>query len=283
MSIIFRPENHEYISLDPAEHIDWISVTSFIGNFKSPFDAKGQAAKSARNKKSKWYGLTQEEILQAWSNESKRATDLGTWYHDQREQDICEFEHMEREGITVPVFKPVYENGVKYAPEQKLENGIYPEHLVYLKSMGLIGQSDLVEVIDGKVNITDYKTNKEIKEKGYTSWDGVVSKMQAPVNHLDDCNLNHYTLQLSIYMYMILKHNPKLKAGKLILHHILFEEVGRDKFDNPIAARDVNGDPIVKEIVQYEIPYLKHEVISLMNWLKENRHKIKSKKKEAVC
>ena len=38
--------------------------------------------------------------------------------------------------------------------------------------------------------------------------------MYKPVNHLDDCNLNHYNLQLSIYAYIIKKHNPKLKDRK---------------------------------------------------------------------
>ena len=65
---------------------------------------------------------------------------------------------------------------------------------------------------------------------------------------------------------MILKHNPKLKAGTLTLHHILFEEAGRDKFDNPITALDTNGDPIVKDVVQYDVPYLKNEVNELIKW-----------------
>ena len=39
--------------------------------------------------------------------------------------------------------------------------------------------------------------------------------MYNPVSHLDDCNLNHYNLQLSIYAYIIKKHNPKLRVGNL--------------------------------------------------------------------
>ena len=51
------------------------------------------------------------------------------------------------------------------------------------------------------------KTNKEIKEKGFTNWEGITSKMYKPVSHLDDCNLKHYNLQLSLYAYIIKKHN----------------------------------------------------------------------------
>jgi hypothetical protein len=219
--------------------------------------------------------MTPDEIKAAWKAEANRATSLGTWYHNCREKDICELDTMERMGLTVPVVKPIEIEGIKYSPEQKLTDGVYPEHLVYLKSAGLCGQSDLVEVIDGQVHITDYKTNKEIKTEGYTNWQGVTQKMLAPVSHLDDCNLNHYTLQLSMYLYMILKHNPRLKPGSLIIHHIQFDTVGEDKFGNPITALDSNGDPIVKDVVQYELPYLKQEIITLMHWLEDNRKKIK--------
>ena len=275
MALIFKSENHTYESIN--EDISWLSVTSLISNFKQPFDADVIAAKSSRSKKSKWYGMTPEEIKAAWKSESNRATSLGTWYHNCREADICGLTTIQRDGVEIPIFKPTEIGGIKHAPDQKLVNGMYPEHLVYLKSAGICGQSDLVEVINGRVNITDYKTNKEIKLEGYTNWEGMRQKMQSPISHLDDCHFNHYAIQLSIYLYIILKHNPRLKPGKLTIHHILFEEVGRDKFDNPITALDTHGNPVVKDIIQYDLPYLKDEVISLINWLKDNLHKIKQK------
>lgn len=278
MSILrFTPEDHKYRSIDKTDTTNWLSVTSFISNFKQPFDADKIAEKSSKSKKSKWYGMTPEEIKAAWSSEALRATTLGTWYHNCREVDICGLTTMERHSITVPVFKPVEIDGIKESPNQKINNGVYPEHMVYLKSAGICGQSDLVEVVNGEVHITDYKTNKEIKTEAYTSWDGKVQKMSTPLTHLDDCNFMHYALQLSLYLYIILKHNPKLKPGSLTIHHILFEESGRDKYDNPITALDTNGDPIVKDVVQYDVPYLKLESISLIHWLEDNKAKFKSK------
>jgi len=276
MILTFTPQQHKYNSVEP-DGINWLSVTSFISNFKQPFEADLIAEKSSKSKKSKWYGMTPEAIKDAWKSEANRATNLGTWYHNCREKDICEVETMERHGIVIPVVKPIEKEGVKYSPNQKLSSGVYPEHMVYLKSAGMCGQSDLVEVVNGEVHITDYKTNKEIKMEGYTNWEGVTQKMLPPVSHLDDCNLNHYALQLSIYMFMILKHNPKLKFGSLTIHHIIFEEVDKNKFGNPITALDSNGDPIVKDIVQYDLPYLKQEVISLLHWLEDNRDKLKAK------
>jgi ATP-dependent exoDNAse (exonuclease V) beta subunit len=273
----FTPHNHKYTSIKLEDDREWLSVTSLISNFKQPFDADTIAVKSSKNKKSKWYGMTPDDIKEAWKSEAKRATDLGTWYHNQRETDICEIENMERHGFTIPIFKPIEKEGIKYSPEQKLKDGVYPEHMVYLRSAGVCGQSDLVEVVNGVVHITDYKTNKEIKVEGFTNWEGKTQKMSGPVSHLDDCHLNHYALQLSMYMYIILKHNPKLSPGILTIHHILFEEAGRDVFDNPISARDTHGNPIVTDIVQYDLPYLKQEAIAVIHWLEDNRDKLKAK------
>lgn len=275
MSLIFKSETHSYTSLNPEEQIDWISVTHFVSLFKEKFDAPKIAAKASKNKKSKWYNIPSEEIQQIWNTEAKRATDLGTWYHNQREADITGIETLEKYGIAVPIIKPILQDGVKHAPDQKLTDGIYPEHLVYLKSASLCGQSDLVEVVQNKIDIIDYKTNKEIKKESFKNWEGISQKMSGPCAHLDDCNFNHYALQLSTYMYIILKHNPHFKPGKLTIHHILFEEEAKDKYGNPIAKRDHEGNPIVKEVVPYELPYLKAEVIDMINWLKDNRNNIK--------
>jgi hypothetical protein len=142
--------------------------------------------------------------------------------------------------------------------------------MVYLRSAGICGQSDLVEVVNGKVNIIDYKTNKEIKMKGFTNWEGITEKMLLPVNSLDDCHFNHYALQLSIYMYIILKHNPKLKPGKIFIHHVKFEIEKEDNWGYPIGKKDESGNPIVKEIIVIPIPYLVDEVQSVIHYMKDN-------------
>ena len=87
MAISFKEEGHIYESND-QDQINWTSVTSFIGMFKPKFDRKGQAKKSSKNKRSKWHGMTEVEIINAWEGESQRAIKLGNWYHNQREYDI---------------------------------------------------------------------------------------------------------------------------------------------------------------------------------------------------
>ena len=270
MAIIFKEEGHVYESND-NDDIQWVSVTSLVGKFKPKFDRDGQAKKSSKNKRSKWYGMTPEEILEEWDNETKRAIKLGNFYHNQREADMLGLDTIGKYGVEVHIIKPIIdEKGIKIAPNQKLEEGVYPEHLVYLKSAGLCGQADVVEVVNGYININDYKTNKEIKEKGFTNWEGITKKMYKPISHLDDCNLNHYNLQLSIYAYIIKKHNPKLKIGKLTIQHVKFKQVGEDSNGYPINEH-VNGEPVLEEIKIYELPYLKDEVTSLIMWIKDNQ------------
>lgn len=270
MSVIFKAENHKYESLDPAEGIDWTSVTTFVGMFKQKFDAVAQSIKCSTNKRSKWFGLTPEEIQNHWKSETNRAITAGSWYHDQRETDLTCIDTIQRAGRELPIIKPIFNDGIKYAPVQRLTEGIYPEHFVYLKSASVCGQADRIEVIKDIVDIVDYKTNKEIKLTSFVNWEGKSQKMEGPLSHLDDCNFNHYALQLSTYMYIILKHNPRYNPGKMFLHHIIFEKESEDKFGNPILKKDHNNEVIVKDVIPYEVPYLKSEIISMINWLKDN-------------
>jgi len=271
MSIVFREEGHAYESLDPNEAIQWTSVTSLVGLFKPKFDTYDVSQKCSKNKKSKWYGIEAPVIRDIWASETARAVKLGTFYHNQRESDLLSHDTLTKEGVDLPIIQIKIQDGVKYAPSQKLISGIYPEHMVYLKSAEICGQADYVEVLNGTVNIMDYKTNKEIKQTSFENWEGIKSMMNQPLGHIEDCNLMHYTLQMSIYMYIILKHNPRLKPGKMVLQHVVFEREGLDQFGYPIIKYSDNGDPVIKDIISYTVPYLKEEVLTMINWLKDNK------------
>jgi ATP-dependent exoDNAse (exonuclease V) beta subunit len=267
MSLIFKEKGHQYSSIDPNEDIKWTSVTSLVGMFKEPFNPD-QAVKSSKNKKSKWYNKNPEKIKEIWAKENKRATDLGTYYHNQREKDLMDCESIDKEGETLPVIPPKIQDDIKYAPNQKLIPGVYPEHFVYLKSAKVCGQADYVAVVNNRVHITDYKTNKEIKLRSYKNWEGMHKMLKAPISDIEDCHLQHYALQLSIYMYIILKHNPRLKPGNMVIQHVVFEKIRDDENGYPVTLYNDIGDPVIKDIVKYEVPYMKEHVIRMINWLK---------------
>lgn len=274
MSLKFYSEEHKYVSADDTEIIDWISVTRLIHFFKEPFDKIKQAELASKGKNPKYNKLTPQEIIDLWDKENKRAITLGSWYHDQREKDLLACNTITRQGKELGIVNPLMDGDVKLAPVQQLVEGIYPEHLVYLKSAGICGQSDRVEVVYDLVDVYDYKTNKEIKKEGFRDKSGKTKKLHPPLSHLDDCNFYEYALQLSTYMYMILKHNHHLKPGKIQLDHVEFEIDHLDKNGYPVVAIDAMGDPMVKNVVSYELPYLKKEVISMFKYVQENREKI---------
>lgn len=272
--IRFTPHPHSYQSIDPAHSYDWIGITSLVHAFQPPFDPVAQSIKASRNSKSKWGGMDPGHIRDIWKKESDRSLSMGSWYHDKTETAILSSSHHDN----LTVIKPITAGKDRLAPDQHLENNtLYPEHLVYLQSHGICGQTDRVDVTNHHINIRDYKTSKVIKTEGFTNWEGISARMLEPLSHLDECNFVHYSLQMSLYLYMVLKHNPQFLPGKLTLEHVIFEQDSLDEYGYPVYKKDVNGDPVIKEVKPYSIAYLKSEVISILNFLNENRELIKQR------
>lgn len=259
MTLTFSEAEHKYTSDD---NIPWRSVTGVIHSVCQPFDWTPEQSSKSKKAGNKWAGMDPVEIQAAWDAENQRSKELGHWYHNIREQALI--------GEPGVVYTPMTE-GVKIAPEQKLKDGIYPEHFCYLQSARVCGQSDLVTVEGSYLDIDDYKTCKEIKKNSHVSWEGISKKMKAPVEHVEDCDLMHYTLQLSLYAFMIQRHNPHLTVRNMTIHHVLFEEEGRDKYLYPIYKKNESGEPIVKDIIRISVPYMKTEAMNIINAVKDKR------------
>lgn len=96
--------------------------------------------------------------------------------------------------------------------------------------------------------LVTHNTNKKIDLKSFfDSKTKTSSKMKYPLNNLDDCNYNHYCLQLSTYAWMIQKLNPEFEIEDLVLVHF-------DHTDN---------------MTVYHLPYLKDEVIKMLSFYKK--------------
>jgi hypothetical protein len=92
-------------------------------------------------------------------------------------------------------------------------------------------------------------------------------KMLGILNHLDDCHFTHYSLQMSIYMWIMLQHNPKAKPGSLTIYHIKFLKEAEDQNGYPVITKDKNGDYVVDNITPITVPYLEKEVLSIVQQL----------------
>lgn len=106
------------------------------------------------------------------------------------------------------------------------ERAILPEYLLYYSSpdgiLNLAGQADLIIKDGNDIYILDYKTNaKGIETKAHFDFKSKKSKsMFFPINNIHDTTLIHYTLQLSIYAWMLEKLNPQFNIKLLKLLHI---------------------------------------------------------------
>jgi hypothetical protein len=106
--------------------------------------------------------------------------------------------------------------------------------------------------------LVTHNTNKKIETTSF--FDNKSKKsvmMKYPLNHLQDCNYNHYTLQLSTYAWMIQKLNPEFEIEDLVLVHF-------DHNDN---------------MTVYHLPYLKDEVIKMLAFYKKESILAENKKK----
>jgi hypothetical protein len=274
MSIVFTEEDHKYRSTDPGENIEWLSVTTALKLFKEPFDP-AQAKKQSEKVDGKYYGLTPEQITQIWADNSRRSTELGTWYHKKKENELLSGSVVNRHGIDLLVMPSIKTAGGVLSRDQKLkDNSIYPEHLCYLKSAGLCGQADEIEIVNGVLHVRDHKSSKKIDRSSVLLWnDAVKAKtpkmMKGVLSHLECCEYNHYSIQLSLYAYMVLRHNFNYTIGSLTINHILFEENGEDKYGNRIIRYNEAGEPIVKDVVEISLSYMKQEAAAVINYLKE--------------
>lgn len=235
----FIEDKHAYIDL--KDNSRWTSVTTFIHKFEPKKDWD-----EIKRKYAKKNNLSVDEVTAMWAAENKKAVDRGTLFHKMREEELLGCETINN----LEIKQPIIDEGVKYAPEQKLLAGIYPELLVTLNSAKICGQADYVEITeDGFINIKDYKTNKEIKLNGFTNWEGIEEKLIGPLSNIPNSNYWIYALQLNIYAYIIKRNNPKLKIGKLELLHIKFDEQNEVKEIVPYVLPDLQSD--VKRAIEY--------------------------------
>ena len=106
-----------------------------------------------------------------------------------------------------------------------------------LKKLGLQDNMIIQEIC-----IIDWKTNKKIDKTGFNG-----KRMLGIFGHLESCEFNTYSLQLSVYK-TILERNTSIKIEKLLVVHF---------------------DTINEQVVEYPIPYMKAEVDNLFALRKE--------------
>lgn len=277
-NIAFVEETHKYFDVTNPDAV-FTSVTTMIHSYTQPFDKDFWSAYKALEKllpKDAWiiekksllntkkfdkvllelhginendFNREQQGILDEWDNENRKSCDRGIKIHADLENSFYE----KKKDISLSKFEigGKFECRKDYS-ELDIENGVYPEYLISRVSeddkLRIAGQIDLLVKKGNKIIIADWKTNKKIDTKSYFNNKTKTSvKMKFPLNNLDDVNYWHYTLQLSTYAWMIQKVNPEFIIEDLVLVHF-------DHSDN---------------MTVYHLPYLKEEVIKMLNHFKK--------------
>lgn len=205
------------------------------------------------------FNATQQDLLDEWQKTNKESCARGTAIHSELENGYLKKSSCDMKkfglGGKFPVKKDYYELDV--------ERGIYPEYLVYYDSgdgLRIAGQIDLLIKDGNDIYIIDYKTNKKLDEKSYYDPKTKRSQMMKyPVNNLMDCNKVHYTIQLSMYAWMLQQINPDFVVKRLLLIHY-----------------DHKGN-----VTEHEVEYLKEDVVRLCkHWKKQKKlDELKEKRK----
>lgn len=290
-SICFNEKEHIY--WDENDNEKYISVTTLIEKFTQPFDSKFWSAYKTLEKllpAEDWeiekksllstrkfnkeilavydipeetFNKEQQNLLDEWLQNNLESQERGTKIHAELENSFYKMGancNLKRFGI-----------GGKFTCDKgrtnlDLENGVYPEYLISRTSndgiLRIAGQIDLLVKNGNHIVICDWKTNKEIKKhSGYDTKSKTNVKMKYPLNTIEDCNLYHYTLQLSTYAWMVQKLNPEFIIDDLVMVHF-----------------DHQGNQTI-----YHLDYLKKEVEMMLAYYKKMRiHELQEEKYKEI-
>ena len=157
---------------------------------------------------------------------------------------------------------------------------IYAEIGAFLMDFLISGTIDVLCIRDDKFVIGDWKTNRGgLKfEAGYykkdktqkpnqltNDWVAKKEFLLPPVNHLPNCNVSIYNLQLSMYAFMVESILGIPNAGLWLCHidsDFVLNEYGMPK-RFPDGLYHVKKNPVEKTTV-YKMKYLKEEIIRIL-------------------
>lgn len=228
--LTYNDDKHTY-QLDDGRYL--ISSTSFVKKFFPKFDADKWAGIKAKQN-----GITVQEQKKIWSDNAKVATDYGTHVHEYGEA-------LFRKITPFRTKNERYKNGrknIKVAIEELLEEWDFYQAELIVFSEKVAGTLDFLlkhKTEPNRYLLGDWKTNKEITVKNkYKQF------AFDPISHIADTNYYHYSLQLSLYKYLLLSEGflPPESKIEMGLFHITPESYKR-----------------------YEIAYYKNDIINMLN------------------
>jgi hypothetical protein len=238
--IIFNEENHKYTILCDRES-DYISVTTWLHEHFEKFDSDliiDNMMNSKNWNKSKYYGMTKEEIKKLWENNCKDASQEGTKlhyfiecyynynqkYNDEKlekkiKEDLFHNSIHEWSCIFPQYYKDIeYEYFIKFANDYKNLIPYRTEWRIWHEDVKLAGSIDMIFNDNNDCNnilIYDWKRCKNITKHSFNKFSTTEC-----ISHIPDSNYWHYCLQLNIYKRILEdKYEKKIADMYLVCLH----------------------------------------------------------------
>lgn len=299
--LYFDEGPHKYTDSNGNEYI---STTTIIGQYAPKFDAKRWARIKAKEQGVtekeilRQWNQIKEEACRRGTNTHNGLEDAikdvskfkeAIRYLEQSESGRCitvaDIPNLSVKPLDIDRFKEATNN--KYDEIYRVfklytDAGytIYSEIGVFDPILLISGTIDILCIKDTDFVILDWKTNRDgLKfESGYykkdkstipnqltNEWVKKNEKMLPPLNHLDECNGSHYTMQLSIYARLV-ERILDIPCTGLGLCHIANSFI-LNKYGQPFRDKDGYHIDETKDDITtwHKIPYLKNEADAIFN------------------
>jgi len=221
-SIRFQERYHTYTDNYGTRYT---SGTSFIRPFFPKFDAISISIKCAAGTNPLYAGRDPKDIRAEWWAEAQRGSSEGDNVHE-----YAEFWASPPGQSIKPISArcALLFKQVDIANRVLLAKGfilIANEMIVFSPGLKIAGTVDKImwDPATQEIIILDWKQNKEIKYRNqYKKNNGLF-----PIEHLEGSDISKYTLQLSLYQYIIIRENyfPQARGYRRALIHLLPDNV----------------------------------------------------------
>lgn len=227
------------------------SVSSLLGEYKHPFEPH-QSQKNGKtliDNYTEKNGRTKEEWLELWDKQRDFACDRGHAFHSLKELIVANSPFVKIGNDLLPVRNINYIwNIVGEGRFDLLPVGVYTEVCVWNQITKVAGTMDLLIIYPNrKFSIKDYKTNGEFRTESYQN-----RPMKYPFTNYPDCHIGHYTVQLSLYAWLLEQYGYECIDLELLYYKL-------DGFQAALIMQ-LEMMPNDLEPVIYPVPYCSSEI-----------------------
>ncbi len=235
--VILNPVTHQYFHT--GSDANYASVSSLLNMVKTKFDKAGKAKIVAARE-----NRPAEEIIREWDAKADESRRKGTALHEKIEAILAQKAETEiDEKLKTLVFDALQAALTAAGVDFGFASDFASELILWHDEFEVAGTADGVYMDDDKVIIVDWKTNARIDRISPYG-----QKLAPPFDDIDDCNYNHYALQLSFYAFFIEENTGRTPDGLYLLHV-------REDWPN-------EGDFTIERI---EVEYMRAEVLQILN------------------